>query len=350
MMGESKHIKINDFNLLEKEKELKKEKIAEELCKRQYTKSLRERLENFSLTDYEAGTTQAKRATQILNQINIDKRVVAKRLTFINETLSRYVPLLGGSLYLIGAVSGSGKSTCVANIVHPLWKAKKKILVLSNEETQKDVYARIACLDLLNGDFNAWRKGLVDSKTHLDITAKILDIIPYVTVVDNSAGAPPSTIEGIQKTLEEAKKKNSYDCILIDYAQNCKTSIFNPHLDNTTVMYQLRDYLNSYISTSSIPLVLFTQLKPFVSDKDQRDRKIESRIKWCTGLFEIATCVIEIIRDRENRMSIFHVEKDRFGDIGPDVPCRFERGKYVELSVDEMLALEMPKEKSNKNK
>jgi len=82
--------------------------------------------------------------------INIMKynRMLSERITFINEELTKAIPFTRENLYLICAYTGSGKSTVAANISYPLWKQGKKILVISNEESEQDILFRVSCLDL----------------------------------------------------------------------------------------------------------------------------------------------------------------------------------------------------------
>src|SRR5271165_5524049 len=88
---------------------------------------------------------------------NYDK-MLKERMTLINESLTAAIPFTRENLYLFCAYTGSGKSTVAANISWPLWRQQKKVLVISNEETDEDVLFRIACLEK-GFSFNDYKKG-----------------------------------------------------------------------------------------------------------------------------------------------------------------------------------------------
>src|ERR1019366_4901127 len=96
------------------------------------------------------------------NASNYNK-MLSERLTLINESLTAAIPFTRENLYLFCAYTGSGKSTVSANISYPLWKQRKKLLVISNEETSQDICFRIACLEK-GYNFNDWKDGKMSSE------------------------------------------------------------------------------------------------------------------------------------------------------------------------------------------
>src|SRR5271156_1933425 len=97
-------------------------------------------------------------------------KMLAERLTLVNDSLTDAIPFTRENLYLFCAYTGSGKSTVAANISYPLWKQEKKTLVISNEESKQDILFRVACLEIgLN--FNDYKKGLMSNEDMLRVIA-----------------------------------------------------------------------------------------------------------------------------------------------------------------------------------
>lgn len=268
--------------------------------------------------------------------VNIHKynQMLKERITLINEPLSAAIPFTRENLYLFCAYTGSGKSTVAANITYPLWKQGKKVLVLSNEESEQDVIFRIACLDLgLN--FNDYKKGLMSTEDQLRVLSLFPEITKYVKVLDVTYKDGITTkVEGIKKALEAVKKQDSYSCVLIDYYQLIKYSLTDPKKTAYENLNDLRIWLGQYIKSSSMPVVLFAQLYSISKKGGAKD--IDTRIKDCTAVVEPATVIIEVVPNFENQTSEFIIHKDRFGRAGNKIVCGFEKGRYVKLDPDEI--------------
>lgn len=273
---------------------------------------------------------------EMITDIGKYKKMLSERITFINDALSATVPFTRENLYLMCAYTGSGKSTVAANITYPLWKQKKKTLVLSNEESKQDVLFRIACLEL-GFNFNDYKKGMMPNDDLLKVVALFPEISEYVKVLDVTYQDGITTkVEGIKKALEAVKKEDSYSCVLIDYFQLIKYSI----KDNKKTAYEnlndLRVWLGQYIKSSTMPVVLFAQL--YSVSKRGGAKDIDTRIKDCSAIVEPATVIVEIVPNFENKTSEFIIHKDRFGMAGKKISCGFERGRYVMLTDDEVQA------------
>lgn len=272
---------------------------------------------------------------EMLTDIGKYKKMLSERITFINDALSATIPFTRENLYLMCAYTGSGKSTVAANITYPLWKQKKKTLVLSNEESKQDVLFRIACLDLgLN--FNDYKKGLMQHEDIMRVVSLFPEISEYVKVLDVTYQDGITTkIEGIKKALEAVKKEDSYSCVLIDYFQLIKYSIKDSKKTAYENLNDLRVWLGQYIKSSTMPVVLFAQL--YSVSKKGGAKDIDTRIKDCSAIVEPATVIMEIVPNFETQSTDFIVHKDRFGRAGTKISCGFEKGRYTIVSPEELV-------------
>jgi len=271
---------------------------------------------------------------EMLINIHRYNQMLKERITLINEPLSAAIPFTRENLYLFCAYTGSGKSTVAANITYPLWKQGKKVLVLSNEESEQDVIFRVACLELgLN--FNDYKKGSMTTEDQLRALSLFPTITQFVKVLDVTYKDGLTTkIEGIKKALEAVKKQDSYSCVLIDYYQLIKYSLTDPKKTAYENLNDLRVWLGQYIKSSSMPVVLFAQLYSISKKGGAKD--IDTRIKDCTAIVEPATVIIEVIPDFDTQTTSFLIHKDRFGRSGTRIECAFEKGRYVKISADEL--------------
>lgn len=270
----------------------------------------------------------------MLTNIHRYNQMLKERITLINEPLSATVPFTRENLYLFCAYTGSGKSTVAANITYPLFKQGKKVLVLSNEESEQDVIFRVACLELgLN--FNDYKKGNMSSEDQLKVLSLFPTITESVKVLDVTYKDGITTkVEGIKKALEAVKKQDSYSCVLIDYYQLIKYSLSDPKKTAYDNLNDLRVWLGQYIKSSSMPVVLFAQL--YSVSKKGGAKDIDTRIKDCTSIVEPATVIIEVVPNFDTQTSDFIIHKDRFGRAGSRITCGFEKGRYTKITPDEL--------------
>lgn len=275
---------------------------------------------------------------EMLGNIHKYNEMLKERITLINEPLSATIPFTRENLYLFCAYTGSGKSTVAANITYPLWKQSKKTLVLSNEESEQDVIFRIACLELgLN--FNDYKKGNMSVEDQKRVLYLFPEITKYVKVIDVTYKDGLTTkIEGIKKALEAVKKESSYSCVLIDYYQLIKYSLKDSKKTAYDNLNDLRVWLGQYIKSSTMPVVLFAQL--YSVSKKGGAKDIDTRIKDCTAIVEPATVIIEVVPNFEAQTSEFIIHKDRFGRAGNKIVCGFEKGRYVKISMEEIVERE----------
>jgi replicative DNA helicase len=272
---------------------------------------------------------------EIISAIARHNRMLKERLTLINDSLTKAIPLVRENLYLFAAYTGSGKSSTAANISYPLWKQGKKVLIISNEETQKDVVSRIACLEA-GVNFQSVIRGEITKMEEMSYVVHIPNIKQHVIVV--SAEDPRTTrLEGMKNLLEAAKNED-FSAIIIDYFQLIKYSSEHPNKEPYKVMMEFKDYLNAYVKTSNAPVIMFAQLWS-LSKRPAKGTELDSRLKECASIQDGASVVVEIVPNFQESTSDFLICKDRFfGRKGDKLTCQYSKGRYLDTTSDLDLA------------
>ena len=274
---------------------------------------------------------------KIIKSMARHDRHLRERLALINDSLTKIIPLTRENLYLFCAYTGSGKSTVAANISRPLWKQGKKVLVISNEESEADIKLRIACLEV-GADFRDYKNGTMSREQKLACITHLPSIEKFINVKDVD---DPRTarIEGVKNLLEAAKLED-YSCILIDYFQLIKYSETDLRKTPYEVLMQLKDYLGPYAKSSNAPVVLFVQLHS-LSKRPAKGTELDGRIKECSFILEPASVVIEVIPDFKYKTTTFAICKDRFfGRTGKKTVCPFVDGHFMEAFKDKRALIE----------
>ncbi len=272
-------------------------------------------------------------------------RMLAEKITFINESLTAAVPFTRENLYLFCAYTGSGKTSVAANITYPLWKQKKKSLVISNEESAQDILFRVAAIEL-GISFNAYKKGQMSSEDQMRAVKLFPDIAKYVKVLDVTwKNGFTTKLEGVKAALEMVKDKD-YSCILIDYFQLIKYSIHDPSKKTYDVLNDLRIFMGRFVKESNCPIAIFAQLHS--SEKRGGAKAIDARLKECPAIVEPATVIIEIAPNFENETTDFLIVKDRFGQSGKKIVCPYEKGRYInQMDVKQLAERKLAKFQAN---
>ena len=269
---------------------------------------------------------------KMFGDIHRYQRMIKEKIVFVNNDLSEVIPFTRENLYLICAYTGNGKSTIAANISYPLWQQGKKVLVLSNEESDADVVLRIACLEL-GYNFNDYKKNLMPNEELARAMARCQDVARFIKVLDigkkgKTGHSITTTLEYVQKVLD-AVKDSDYSCVLIDYYQLIQYSVLDKSKKRYDVLNDLRIWLGQYVKESNMPVVLFAQLH---SIGKRNNKQLDSRVKECPTILEPSTVVIEAIPNFEDSTTEFLIHKDRFGSGGKSITCGFQNGRYVNMS------------------
>lgn len=266
-------------------------------------------------------------------------RMLDEKITFINSELTELIPFTRENLYLIAGYSGNGKSSIAANISFALYKEKKKTLVIANEEPKQDILFRLACLEL-GYNFNDYKKGNMSIDTQKECLKLFPEICKYVKILDVTYKDGFTTkYEGIVCALENVKSAD-FSAVLIDYYQLVQYSMNDKRKGRYDVLNDLRIYLQRYIRSSNIPVVLFAQLH---SIGKRNNPELDSRVKECPAIIEAATVIIEIIPNFEEKSTYFLIKKDRFGLQGEKITCGFDRGRFVKYTDDFKKKVELAK-------
>jgi len=268
------------------------------------------------------------------------RQSLKNRLPFVNKELTELVPFSYPNLLLIGAKTGHGKSTFLANAAYTLVGNGKKVLVISNEEMGVNVYNRIACL---HRGYNINKFQTFTDEMHQDIKdlrakfyrsnrLKVIDA-DYPDMKDATI-----TLEGLKfildKLLEEQERNKgnaTYDAVMIDYLQKIDTSRDNPRLQGWEVMKRVADMLDVFYKKYHAPVVAFSQLKP----EESEGQDIEYRVKGGKSIYVSCTYCLELKPIKEMRKTDFIVHKHRFNDrVNSVLEQGHDNGKYITYSTE----------------
>jgi len=273
-----------------------------------------------------------------------------KSMSFMNDSFRKIVPFFRKNLILIGADTGDGKSTAVANIIYstvtninPATGKPGRVLVLSNEEAPEDFYNRITAVHL----------GLKYTN-HNEITgeekdqyAKFIplwcknDTLSIIGDTYQGISGWTTTLEGIERIFTSLLESgNPPDVVILDYYQNVKVSRNNTDLDQYKVQAMFAAFLDKMKLVYPGPIVVMAQMKRLVNEEDTTPFNV--RLKGSKEICDKATFIAEISPERAYLRSKWKVWKSRFNDsVGETIYVGYERGKFVKY--DEKFQLRVAK-------
>lgn len=269
------------------------------------------------------------RLAQYDKDAELREQALSRTIPFISPDFRSFCELTQG-LTLIGACSGTGKSTTSANLLAGFidYCSEGEAVVISNEESSEAVYNRIACL-LLNESFFNVHKNKVSLATKTRIKNKVKEIVKRIEVVDDPAW-DMTCLEDVEAVLEFASKsKKQVRLVVVDYLQTVAFSREKQFLEPFQVSKILGLYLKDYGRRVGVPVVVFAQIKPKSDSPD-----FTSRVQNDKTIYNHAFSVIEIVPDFKNRTTSFILHKDRFGLVqGKEIVTEFKDGKYVSVEI-----------------
>lgn len=243
--------------------------------------------------------------------------------------LDEFIQLAPGSLALVCAATGTGKSTITANIAYNLLREGKKVLIIANEERKTDVAARISCLDM-NISIHSYKKKdklpqtIVDSA--IDNIKKFKDNLTILALCYKNNSSIVTSPEGMKKILQNAAGR--FDVVMIDYYQNVNVSIEHPDIKPHEANEMFARDIDAIKNQIGCPIILMAQIRR--GDENYKER-LEGRkliINKCTDVFEL-------IIDKEFSRSEIVCHKDRWiGQQGEHVFIGYDKGRYVPYTKD----------------
>ena len=241
---------------------------------------------------------------------------------FLNKGISEHLVAAPGSLIVIPSMTNNGKSTLVAHIAEALIGDDKKVLILSNEETEEDVRARVSCLrtKVSFGDYKTNKCSKEEFETVLT-DAENLARSNHLVVISpkNEADAyKVTTVDGVISTMKKAD--GNFDAVLLDYYTNVNMST-SGQIEPWHVNNRLAAELNILKDGVSYPIIAMAQCESIRTDKKVEDKATLDfdsnhpmyRWKGGKGILIYATDIIELVKDFENSCSYLWAHKVRFG-------------------------------------
>lgn len=266
----------------------------------------------------------------------------AASMKFISEVFDGIVPFFSKNMILIGAKTGEGKSTCVANIVrstiaqnNPATGKPRRCLVITNEENIVDFYNRVTCL-LKGWHYVNHDKFTQEQKDTFEQYIKLLSKDGRLTVVDDNhrtagghtADGITTTVEGIETIFKNLMRDQEYyDVVIIDYYQGVMESSKDATMDEYKVQRKLTHILEKYRKVYPAPIILMAQTNP-----PERDTPtpFQVRIQGTKLICTKATMIIEMIANREELTTEWLIHKGRYAEsTGTSVFTGYKNGLFV---------------------
>jgi hypothetical protein len=315
----------------ENERLLKKKAVSDFRTEADYERFVQSSKEVEALKNINLDSNRDEYVAQIIRE-NDEYMAAAKNCkTFICKSFDNIVPNFGKNINLIGANTGEGKSTAVANIALQTAMTGGRTLIITNEEAVPDVYNRITCLS----------KGWIYSN-HNEFTDEqketlrdgVRKLSKFIYVVGDASYGPgtTTTIEGLKGVLESLiTNGQKYDSIIIDYIQKVTYSKLSPQSKTWEVLSNVMQYLDGFKNRYLAPIIVMAQLHNSGNSAND-DRSFEDRIKGFKGILTPVTCAMEMKADKKTLETIFVIHKNRWynGDIdGQEVKIGWFKGKFV---------------------
>jgi hypothetical protein len=334
-------------NIIDQQFAKEKEKSKVKLEVEQFNKDYENKTKN---EDYKERVKVVDALKTIDIRLKSEEEILAFEKKFKSHQITStiYNPLLGVESWnihlspkqflLFGSKTGAGKSTAGGNFVLDEVNRKRKVLYISNEESETEIYER---LSFLKNGLNVNYKNRLSDNQKKTVYNTAMELTNYITIVEDTivsldgkiTTGQTTTIEGVKAVISGIKSTGvKYDLIIVDYFQKMCNSINKPNASPTEILSKVHYELNNFRAEALCPVVLFTQLKPNIGEK----MEIQDRIKWCTSVMDSCTVCVEIIANRETMSSDFIVQKHREDGtkVGFKHTFGYKGGKLVEYTPE----------------
>jgi replicative DNA helicase len=238
-------------------------------------------------------------------------RMLRGSVAFIDKSTGLRLP---AGFTLVGATSGSSKTTTSANIVAgALRETQKRVAVILNEEIAVDFWDRVASI-LAGVSFFEHRQN-----PNPAVEEVLNDVVlPRVLIYDGSTSPHnTATLEDVQDILELVEKHRAdFSLVLLDYLQNITHSLERPEWQPWHISKNLGQTLKEYGRFIEMPVVVAAQLNPTSHQNKANSGEgadIRGRFQNDKHLFNHADTVIESRPNVAEKIGYYIVQKDRFG-------------------------------------
>lgn len=233
-----------------------------------------------------------------------------KCMPLINASVSKLANIYPHSLLVIAGPTGTGKSTATAAAAIAIINSEKRVLIVSNEEREIDVYQRMACT-MLGVSRKSYSSGQLDPQTTLLVKNKISELAksPMLRVIDSrfkDRSEFVMTTEGILSTIE--KLAPNFDVVIIDYFQKVTVNKPGGVTNDNEAQSNLALGLDNLRKSTSLGIVIFGQCH---KNNGEVKLELEKRWKGRKKLLEVATDVIEICARFSTFTTVFKCSKSR---------------------------------------
>jgi replicative DNA helicase len=330
--------------LIERQKEIsaledKRKAIAKIETDQKYKRLIESEKKQSILKNYNLNDVKNAYISDMINSNDEYMENAKKRMFFIAKEFDRVVPWFPRNIVLIGAKTGEGKSTCTANIAFHTLRQQKKVLILTNEEKNTDIYNRITCL--IKGwaytNHNEFTDEQKETFRHnIKVLSQFVDVIEDTMPMQDPDTGEVTTISGVTTTFEgitgvlEGLINNGihYDAIIVDYVQKVSMVESNPKASVWEASAKFMHWLDGFKNRYSAPIAVMSQLH---SDKENK-KDFQERIKGLKAIMDHCTCAMEMRSNPKEYQTEFVMHKNRWhGDKtnGQGTLLGWHRGKFV---------------------
>ena len=344
-----------DKNLDKKRKEVQEKKLLVE--DRRYSNEL-ERIQKgdedmLRTSNVNVGVLTDEDILTIQKQNRAHLEASKNSMMFLNKEFSKIVPFFPGTLALIGARTGGGKSSLAANLItstvrqiNPITGNNRRVLLISSEELPITCYNRLTC-HIKDMNFDAQDEFTEEQKEVLvDYIAKWARA--GVTILGEDDAHLTTSIEGIDSIFKNIIKTDAhYDLILIDYIQKITTSRKNPSMKPHEVLRETMYLLDGYKNKLNSAIAVMSQLSSQKSGDDAVELDFQDRLRGCRDLITPSTVAIELVPFYSDHKSRFIIRKNRYkgSTVGGHIDLGYKKGKYIPYTEEFQKEVNAAKEK-----